>query len=92
MELLDVGAQAKAARKARALTQREVAAISGVSRARLDALENGRPSDIGFRNVVRILNALGLDLQIVPGKARRPTLDDLMREEQEVRASRLERG
>jgi transcriptional regulator with XRE-family HTH domain len=91
VELFELGEQAKAARRAKGLTQQEVAERSGVSRARLDALENGRSSDVGFRNVVRILNALGLDLQIVPAGLSRPTLDDLMREEEGARASRLGR-
>jgi transcriptional regulator with XRE-family HTH domain len=87
MLLVDVGERVRTARKAKGLAQRELAERSGVSRARIDALENGRPSDIGFNNVIRILNAVGLDLQITDGP-RRPTLDDLMRENEEEERSR----
>ena len=86
MFLVDVGERVRAARKAKGLTQTEVAERAGVSRARLDALENGRPSDIGFNNVVRMLHAVGLELQVVSG-TRRPTLDDLMRENHEEEAA-----
>ena len=92
MELDDIGEQVRGARKAKGLSQRDVVERSGVSRARLDSLENGRASDIGFRNVVRILNAVGLDLRVVPAGAHRPTLDELMQqEEEETRASRVGR-
>jgi transcriptional regulator with XRE-family HTH domain len=91
VDLIEVGEQVRVARKAKGLTQRDVAERSGVSLARLDSLENGRPSDIRFRNVVRILNAVGLDFRIGPAGGQRPTLDDLMREEEETHATRVGR-
>ena len=91
MDLFEVGQQIRSARKAKGLSQRELAERSGVSRARLDSLENGRASDLGFRNVVRVLNALGLDLRLVPAGGRRPTLDELMQEQEGLRAPHLGR-
>jgi len=92
MDLIDIGGQVRSARKGRGLSQSKLAELSGVSRARLDALENGRASDIGFKNVVRILNAVGLDIRVGPANARRPTLDDLLQEEEDqARAPRMGR-
>jgi transcriptional regulator with XRE-family HTH domain len=91
MFLVDVGERVRTARKAKGLTQRELAERSGVSRARIDTLENGRPSDIGFGNVVRILNGVGLDLRIT-SSPRRPTLDDLMRENEEEERAQADRS
>lgn len=90
MDLVEVGEQVRSARKKRGLSQAEVVKLSGVSRARLDALENGRAADIGFKNVVRILTAVGLDLRIGSANAQRPTLDDLI-EEEEAHAPRMGR-
>lgn len=83
MNLLDLGMLVRDTRKRKKLTQAEVVKRSGVSRARLDALENGRVTDIKIRNVISILNAVGLDLKVVDATPRRPTLEDLMQEDEE---------
>lgn len=67
-------------RKRQKLTQTELARRAGVSRATLDALENGRTGELGFSKVAKILAALGLELAVQPASSRRPTLDDLIEE------------
>ncbi len=92
LDLTDIGDLVKAGRRKLGLTQHELAAKSGVSRPRIAALENHRLPEMGFKNLQRILNAVGLDLRITAFNQRRPTLDDLVaEEEQETRDPRLVR-
>jgi transcriptional regulator with XRE-family HTH domain len=65
----------------RGLRQVDLADKAGLSRATIDALENGRASDIGVSRLCRVLSVLGLELSIIPAANRRPTLDDLMKED-----------
>lgn len=81
-DLVELGSVIRAARKRQRLTQSDLARKSGVSRARIDALENARTAGIGFKPVLRLLNALGLDLQVTELDRGRPTLEDLMAEEE----------
>jgi transcriptional regulator with XRE-family HTH domain len=89
MNLLDLGELIKKTRQAQKLTQGELVRRSGLSRARLDALENGRISEMGFKNLLRVMNTLGLDLRVTQLNDSRPTLDDLLAENEN--ASRLGR-
>lgn len=89
MDLIDLGDLVKKTRRAQKLSQGELVLRSKVSRARLDALENGRISDIGFKNLMRVMNALGLDLRVTQLNDSRPTLEDLVEEDEN--ASRLGR-
>jgi transcriptional regulator with XRE-family HTH domain len=54
-----------------------LASRAGIGRSTLDALENGRTSELGFGKVARLLASLALELQIVDARRSRPTLDDL---------------
>ncbi|HJZ45034.1 MAG TPA: helix-turn-helix domain-containing protein [Hyphomicrobiaceae bacterium] len=81
--LTELGEQIKKNRRALKLTREELAKRAGVSRARIEALENLRASDIGFKNLLRILNAVGLDFRITALNQQRPTLEDLQAEEEE---------
>jgi len=81
--LIEIGAAIKQRRRAMKLTQRGLAERAGVSLARLEALENARLPEIGFKYLTRILNALGLDLRLGEVSKRRPTLDDLRAEDDE---------
>jgi len=80
-DLVELGNVIRTARKGQRLTQSNLARKSGVSRARIDALENARAGGIGFKPVLRLLNALGLDLQVAELDRGRPTLEDLIAEE-----------
>lgn len=78
LNLLAVGERIAEQRRMLKLTQSQLAARAGVSRATLDALENGRAGETGFSKVVKLLAVLGLDLKLVGASSTRPTLDELM--------------
>jgi transcriptional regulator with XRE-family HTH domain len=89
LDLIEIGEQVRTTRKSLAWTQADLVKRSGVSRARIDALENGRAAEFGVKHLARLLNALGLDLRITTLNNSRPTLDDLR--EEAANASRLGR-
>jgi len=90
MDLIDLGERIKAIRKAKGWSQRELAEKSGVSRARIEALENARIVEIGFKHLMRIMHALGVDLRFTQLNRNRPTLEDLAAEEAIHDAPRLD--
>lgn len=67
-------------RKANKLTQAALAQRARIGRSTLDALENGRLAELGFGKIARILAAQGLDIKIVEANQGRPTLEDLLNE------------
>jgi transcriptional regulator with XRE-family HTH domain len=81
MDLVELGGRIKAARKTKGWSQTQLAQASDVSRARLEALENARLAEIGFKHLLRILNALDLDLRLTQLNRGRPTLEDLTAED-----------
>ena len=83
LPLSSIAEQIAARRKALKLSQAALAKKSGVSRSTLDALENGRMGELGFSKVTNILATLGLELSLGEASAGRPTLEDLMEEEQD---------
>jgi transcriptional regulator with XRE-family HTH domain len=89
--ITDIGEQIAKRRKAVSLTQTKLAEMGRISRSTLDALENGRMGELGYTKVQNILIALGLELTVQVAVGRRPTLDDLMleneREDREHRRS-----
>lgn len=58
------------ARKARRLTQAELAAAAGVARTTLNQLENGVFPDIGVKKLMAILGTVGQRLTVVPVRRR----------------------
>ncbi|MCW3782932.1 helix-turn-helix domain-containing protein [Defluviimonas salinarum] len=89
MDLFDISDRIREARKARGLTQEELAERAGLSRVRLNQLENGAVFDMKFGSVMSVLEALDLTLRIGTANAGRPTLDDLQREQEEDSAPGL---
>jgi transcriptional regulator with XRE-family HTH domain len=79
--LSSVAGQVVSRRKAMGLSQAALAKKARISRATLDALENGRLGELGYTKVVNILTALGLELKLHQASARRPTLEELMNED-----------
>ena len=65
------------------MSQAELARKAGISRATLDALENGRTGELGFSKVAKLLTALGLELTLQAASAQRPTLDELMQQDRD---------
>jgi transcriptional regulator with XRE-family HTH domain len=83
LDLLNVGGQIAEHRRRLKLTQAELARKAGISRATLDALENGRAGELGFSKVARLLAAVGLELTLQTASSRRPTLDELLEEDRD---------
>lgn len=83
--LLEIGHRIAHVRKERGLTQKALASLSGLSRATVDALENGRIRELGISKIERILLVLGLELGIRPAKTR-PNLVELLQEQDKARS------
>jgi transcriptional regulator with XRE-family HTH domain len=82
LPLYSLGEDIAKKRKAIGLTQRALAQKARVGLSTLDALENARMGELGFTRVTNILSALGLELSVQETSRRRPTLDELLEEQQ----------
>ncbi len=91
LDLISIGGQIAERRKTLKLSQTELSHKAGLSRATLDALENGRAGELGFSKVGKLLAALGLELTLQPVSSQRPTLDELMREDRDDKSLDLRR-
>jgi transcriptional regulator with XRE-family HTH domain len=78
-----IGEQVARKRKELGLSQPALAKKAKVGLSTLDALENARLGELGFTKITNILSALGLELKLQEVSARRPTLDELMKEEEQ---------
>ncbi|HEV2500129.1 MAG TPA: helix-turn-helix domain-containing protein [Terriglobia bacterium] len=76
-----MGEQLAARRKELGLSQSELARKASLSRATIDALENGRAGELGFSKIAKLLSVLGLELKLHDTTYHRPTLDELMEED-----------
>ena len=85
MTLLELGRKLRDARKARDLTQQEIASSLGMSRATISAIENGTVSEIGVRKLMALATALGLEL-LLDTRRDRPTLQQLREERRGIKA------
>jgi transcriptional regulator with XRE-family HTH domain len=83
VDLVDIGARVAQGRRKLNLSQGALSRKVGISRATLDALENGRAGEMGYSRVSRLLAALGLELTIHAASSHRPTLDELLLEDQD---------
>lgn len=81
LDLISIGGQVAERRKKLRLSQTALARKAGISRATLDALENGRAGDLGFSRLTKLLAALGLELKLHAASSPRPTLDELLEED-----------
>lgn len=88
IDLNDIGNEIKNARKQRKLTREKLAELSGLSRARIEALENGRVSDMGFKRVLTLMNIVGLDFRLTTFNNKRRTLEDIIEEDDSARLDR----
>lgn len=86
MNVDEIGKIIRETRKAQQLTQAAVAKPLGMSRATISGVENGTISEIGVRKLMALCAALGLELTVVP-KRKRPTLQELIREQHETRST-----
>ncbi len=62
----DLGRQIRNRRKEVGLTADDVADLAGVSRRLLLELEQGKRTNVGFSKVLRIIEILGLSLDLNP--------------------------
>lgn len=81
IDLISIGRQIARRRKELKLSQTELSKQAGVSRATIDAVENGRARELGFSKLSKLLAALSLELTLQPARSQRPTLDDLLKED-----------
>ena len=83
LDLVSIGHAIAEQRKKLKMNQTELSRQAGVSRATLDALENGRAGELGFSKLTKILAALGLELTLHTASSHRPTLDELLQEDRD---------
>jgi transcriptional regulator with XRE-family HTH domain len=83
LALTSIGEQIAAHRKRLKLSQAELSRKAAISRATLDALENGRAGEMGFSKVAKLLAALDLELTLETASSHRPTLDELLEEDRD---------
>jgi transcriptional regulator with XRE-family HTH domain len=83
VELISLGRQIAESRKKLKLSQTALSLQAGISRATLDALENGRAGELGFSKITKLLSALGLELKLQAASSQRPTLDELLEEDRD---------
>jgi HTH-type transcriptional regulator / antitoxin HipB len=79
MDMIKLGQTILLRRKLLKISQAQLAAANGMSRATISALENGRLAELGIRKVLAICATLGLTLELAE-VAQRPTLRDLIKE------------
>jgi HTH-type transcriptional regulator / antitoxin HipB len=83
LDLITIGAWIAEQRKKLKLSQTKLARKAGISRATLDALENGRAGELGFAKLTKLLAVLGLELKLQTASSHRPTLDELLQEDRD---------
>ena len=81
--LTSIGLTIAEKRRKLGFSQAELARKAGLSRATLDALENGRTGELGYAKLIRLLAAVGLELKLQAAGMERPTLDELLQEDQD---------
>lgn len=75
----EIGASIAAARIAAKLRQEDLARIAGIHPVTLSNIENGNIPEVLAR-LLRVFDALGLDLVVRPKSPIRRTLDDIAQE------------
>jgi transcriptional regulator with XRE-family HTH domain len=84
LDLISIGNEIAQHRRKLKLSQAALASRADISRATLDALENGRAGEVGFTKLSKLLAALGLELRLQEAAStRRPTLDELFQEDRD---------
>lgn len=80
-DLASLGRKVAQMRKACRMTQAELGAITGLAQSTLARFETGKVPEFGSAKLLRILEALGHGLEVVP-ITRRFTLDDALAQRQ----------
>lgn len=77
-QLEDIGNKLKAARTRKGLSQRALAARTGLLQAQISKIENGA-SDLRVSSLIALSRALDLELELIPRKAL-PAVEALVRD------------
>jgi transcriptional regulator with XRE-family HTH domain len=64
MKLSKISTTVRYERLRRGMTQQVLSELSGVSKGRIETIENGRCSDIGIKTLSAILEPLNLEVKI----------------------------
>lgn len=87
---MSLATQLRVAREARGLTQADVSQATGIAAPNLSTIESGRV-DIRLSTLERILDALQLDVQLVP-RSRRISLDEAIAQSRRGRTQLVAAG
>jgi len=90
-DLPELGRALAALRKARKMTQKELAALSGLGQSTLARFETGGVAEFGSRKLLRLLEVLGHEMSFTPTR-QGFTLDDALAERQAEAANALQRS
>lgn len=77
-QLEDIGNKLRAARTRKGLSQRELAAKTGLLQAQISKIENGA-SDLRLSSLIALSRALDLELELIPRRAL-PAVEALVRD------------
>jgi len=64
MQIAEIGARIRQARKARGFTQEALAAKAGIARETLSQFEGGIARDVGMAKILRLLHFVGLEVAL----------------------------
>lgn len=81
--LSDLGEEFSSLRKQGHKTQGEVASVTGMRQEALSRFERGRGNDFSLGKFLRMAQALGYDVQLVPAK-KHPTLTDVLEQRKQA--------
>jgi len=87
---MSLAGQLRVAREAIGLTQADVSRATGIAAPNLSTIENGRV-DIRLSTLERVLDALQMDVQLVP-RDRRISLDEAIAQSERGRAQLVAAG
>lgn len=74
--LRDIGRSVGEARKSAGLTQKQLAALAGVSERLVRSVENGEAQNVSISRLISIMEQLGLDLCVVGSSVVEPVTQD----------------
>jgi HTH-type transcriptional regulator / antitoxin HipB len=81
MDMFEMGNKIASTRRAKKLTQLDVANSLGMSRATISTIEKGTVKEVGIRKYMAVCAYLGLELNLEM-KHSRPTMQQLLKEQQ----------
>jgi transcriptional regulator with XRE-family HTH domain len=87
---MNLARQLRVAREASGLTQADVSRATGIAAPNLSTIENGKV-DIRLSTLERVLDALQMDIQLVP-RNRRISLDEAIAQSERGRAQLVAAG